>query len=172
MADIPPLFLCCARRRLGRLIGSALVLGLVLSGGLAGAAPLPPQQPADICGAVQSLVWLPPRSLQAIAGMSGSAGHARSWPGRTVVILENVRGPTRQQMAEINALLATSEDGAGVRPGPDELLLVLQDGDPSALCDAAYLCVTGFYVSGDEGGTWTHYDRLSVIERSGDAGCS
>ncbi|MGE5721793.1 MAG: hypothetical protein ACM3YM_04960 [Sphingomonadales bacterium] len=141
----------------------SIALALLCSSGSVVAAPLPPLAPVGVCGRVQSARWLPPRTLPPVPGMSGSAGRQRSWPGRFVVVLDGVRGATNRQKAQINALLTTSSDGAGVSLLPGQLLLVLARDDPASFNRADRLCVTGFAVKGDEGGTWTRYGDLRII---------
>ena len=149
-----------------RMVISAIALALLCSNGSAVAAPLPPFAPVDVCGKVQSARWLPPRTLPPVPGMSGSAGRQRSWLGRFVVILDEVRGATRRQKAQINAMLTTSRDGAEVSLLPGQLLLVLAGDDPALLNQVDNICVTGFVVKGDEGGTWTRYKDLRIVSAS------
>ena len=121
------------------------------------AAPLPPLAPIDVCGTIQLVKWLPRRSLPPVAGMSGSAGRERGWTARFVVVLDNICGVSEPVRARINGLLTTSYDGAGMRPHSGQILLVLGDDSSEQMVQGKGLCVTGFYVSGDEGGTWTHH---------------
>lgn len=151
--------------RFGRISLSAAVLGLLGCAGSAVAAPLPPVPPVDVCGKVRSAKWLPPETRPAVPGMSGSAGRQRSWPGRFVVVLGATRGIVRSRKEQINRLLLTSRDGGGVALRPGQLLLVLPDEDPALLKRSDRICVTGFTVSGDEGGTWTRYEKLRFVGR-------
>ena len=127
------------------------------------AAPLPPLPPLNACGTIESHAWLPPRSAAPVAGMSGSASRERHWPGRFVTVLRDLHGVGGREVARINALLVTSSDGAGIRLGPGQLLLVIADDDPARLAGMKSLCVTGFTVSGDEGGTWTRHTGLKTF---------
>lgn len=148
------------RKRLAAISFVALVLAC--STGPASAAPLPPIDPLDVCGVIRLADWLPPRSLPPVAGMSGSAARQRDWPGQFAVVLDDVRGGNAPDMTQINGLLRTSHDGVGVRLGPGQLLLILAEDDPARLTGMKSLCVSGFVVSGDEGGTWTHHQELTT----------
>ncbi|MFZ2100648.1 MAG: hypothetical protein WAU86_08805, partial [Oricola sp.] len=64
-------------------------------------------------------------------------------------------------------LLTTSSDGVGVALAQGELLLVLPLDDPGYLSDADAICVTGFVIRGDEGGTWTGFETLRIAARKG-----
>ncbi len=146
-----------------RIIVSAIALVLGWCTEPAFAAPLPPLAPVDVCGEVRSARWLPPLTLAQVPGMSGSAGRERRWLGRFVIVLGETRGITRHQKTQINALLTTSSDGHGIDLLPGQLLLVLTADNPALLKRAARICVMGFAVSGDEGGTWTRYRDLRIV---------
>ncbi|ADZ72287.1 hypothetical protein SL003B_3867 [Polymorphum gilvum SL003B-26A1] len=109
--------------------------------------------------------WLAPLTLPGTPGLSGSAGRTRSWPGRAVVLLGAVSGPEYDRREQINRVLATSADGRVLQPGPGQLLLILPMQDPSQIEGAGRLCVTGFSVRGDEGGTWTGYREIELSPR-------
>ena len=147
-----------------RTLASFAALALLVGSGPLSAAPLPPLPPVNICANILSAAWLPPRTAPATPRMSGSAGRERSWPGRFVVIVNNVRGVGPREIARINALLATSPDGgAAAHLRPNLLLLVLASGDRSRLTGMKSLCVQGFTIRGDEGGTWTHHSGLKTF---------
>ena len=151
-----------ARRKAALAALLLAVLALGAPGRPASAAPLPPMAPVDVCGRIRLSEWLPPKTLAAMPGVSGSAGQQRSWPGRFAVVLADIDNP---KASDVSTLLATSEDGAGIALRPGEVLLVLASDDRALLDGAKGLCVTGFAVRGDEGGTWTSYERL-VVDRA------
>lgn len=149
------------KRGRGAWLAGLATLVLVSAPG-ASAAPLPPLEPMDVCGIVRSARWLEPLELPPAAGMSGSAARIRSWPGRHVVVLGEVTGIDPADVGRVNALLSTSRDGAGSVLAPGELLLVLTDSDQSRLSSGMAICVSGFRIRGDEGGTWTFHDDLKA----------
>ena len=152
----------CRLRQVSRPVLALAVLVILAVSTPVAAAPLPPVQPVSACGTVRLVHWLPPKVLPALPGMSGSAGRERRWPSRAVVVLGKVRGITHEQKRQINALLGTSDDGAGVSLRPGQLLLVLAGDDTGIVRPAARICVTDFTVSGDEGGTWTRHGQLRL----------
>ena len=128
-----------------------------LVAGVAGAAPLPPFEPVDVCGTIAAQAWVPARRVPAIAGASGSLGRDREFPAHARVEIEPYRGIDGRTAARINALLGFAQAGAS---GNRRLLLLLPTDDPALLDGRTSLCVVGFRISGDEGGTWTSYARL------------
>lgn len=136
--------------------------GLVQGAVSTRAAPLPPFEPVDLCGAIRSIQWLAPMTLPGDERISGSASRDRTWPGRFAVILGQVTGIDASTRQRINDLLSTGADGKQIPIDPGEVLVVLPHEDPERLRGAAALCVTGFVISGDEGGTWTRYTGLWI----------
>jgi len=127
------------------------------------AAPLPPLPPVDLCGRLVYLDWLPPAFAPAEPGFSGSIAVDRRWPGRTVAILANVCTDDAATVALANQFLQGSSGGAESYLDPGEALLVLPQDAPSGLTPGRTICVTGFAVSGDEGGTWTRFENLMQL---------
>lgn len=151
-----------------RRLAAASAVVTLLSATSAAGAPLPPFEPVDVCGSVGLVAWLEPSYLPPVPGMSGSAGHGRKWPGRFVVVLSEVGGISGAQVGQINGLLRSARDASALSGAPGDLLLVLPHRDPGALRAGVRLCVYGFRISGDEGGTWTDYDSLEIVGRNGD----
>jgi hypothetical protein len=141
-------------RAMSRLV---LIAGLIaLAAGRAGAAPLPPFAPVDVCGAVAAYSWSDRIEMPGQPGFSGSLGHDRVFPARFTVELTDHTGIGSRTAALINGLLSfASPDGR-------RLGLLVDSTDPHLLDHATRICVTGYTISGDEGGTWTHYDGLTV----------
>jgi hypothetical protein len=138
---------------------AGLLVGAVLAAGGGRAAPLPPFAPVDICGAVVSWAWSPPVSVAAVPGASGTLGTERHFPARVRVEVERYTGIDDATAVRINRLLGAAETEA--RPAA-RLLLILPATDPALLAGVGSLCVRGFRVWGDEGGTWTGYQALEL----------
>jgi hypothetical protein len=156
------------RRQLRFLLRCRLAVGAVASivfgiPAPVAAAPLPSVAPVHPCGKVRQVHVLPPKTLPAVPGISGSAGRERHWPSRAVIVLSQVRGITRQQRQQLNVLLSTSSDGGAIELRPGHLLLILTGAEAVALRPSVRICVTGFVVRGDEGGTWTNFGELRVL---------
>lgn len=153
-----------------RRLAPALAVAAILSAAPAKGAPLPAFEPVDLCGSAGVVTWLDPLYLPAVPGMSGSAGHGRKWPGRFVILLHKTSGISAAQVAQINGLLSSAPDAAALSGVPGDLILVLPHRDRGALTAGVRLCVYGFDISGDEGGTWTDYDCLEIVGGNGEPG--
>lgn len=127
------------------------------------AAPIHPFGPLDICGDVAMQSWEPERFVRGKPGFSGSLGRDRTFPARFRVVLQNYRGIDAATAARINGVLSMrpAERGAG----EPRVVLLVPHADARFLANAASLCVEGYHISGDEGGTWTRYRTLSVRRR-------
>ena len=129
---------------------------LLLVGRPTYSAPLPPFDPVDICGEVVSLTWSEAIEVPGKPGFSGSLGHDHAFPARFRVELARYTGIDAGTAALINGMLDF------VNPAGDRLLVLIDSPDRHLLDTAGSLCVTGYTIQGDEGGTWTHYDRLTL----------
>ncbi len=128
------------------------------------ASPLPPLGPADITGTVVEVKWFPRREMKGIAGMSGTAGIDRVFPAHFLVALqpyEGVSGDTATLMTEY------VHPPSGQHPssaGP--LFINIAHDDADLLKTGMKIQVRGYEVRGDEGGTWTKYQDITVISES------
>lgn len=119
------------------------------------AAPLPPHPAVTICGVVVEQSWTPARHEPGRTGFSGSLGRDRTFPAHVRVVLDNYTGIDATVAQRINGLL-----GAPELSGIDRVALILPNDNPDLLRGIHRLCVEGFTIRGDEGGTWTAYLRL------------
>jgi hypothetical protein len=131
-------------------------LALALADSAAFAAPLPPFAPVNICGEIAAHSWSEMIEMPGQPGFSGSLDHDRVFPARFSVELISYTGVRAETVALINGLLSFPN------PTGDRLLLLLDSTNPHLLDGAATLCVSGYTIHGDEGGTWTDYDTLTV----------
>jgi hypothetical protein len=115
--------------------------------------------------ATSSRSWEPERFVPGKPGFSGTLGRDRTLPARFRAVLQNYRGIDAATAGRINGYLSMkpAERGEGV---PPRVVLLLPHADAHFLDGAISLCVEGFHVSGDEGGTWTRYRTLSVTRGS------
>jgi hypothetical protein len=142
------------------------ILATLLVVGHGQAAPLPPFPPVDICGDIVSTSWKPGFELPGKPGFSGSLGHDRAFPARFNVVIEHYSGIDARAAARINGLLSFDAGQAG--GDPSQLLLIIASPDPDLLTRARSLCVYGYTIRGDEGGTWTSH-RTLVVNPKGSA---
>jgi hypothetical protein len=119
------------------------------------AAPLPPFPPVNICGVIFEQSWIPTKFVQGRPGFSGSLGHDRTLPAHFRIILENYTGIDATLAKRINGFLSVTELSEMKR-----VLLLLPTDNPELLRGVRHLCIEGFVIRGDEGGTWTTYRRV------------
>ena len=127
------------------------------------AAPIHPLGPLDICGDVAMQNWEPERFVRGKPGFSGSLGRDRTFPARFRVVLRNYRGVDAALAARINGILSMHPEERGA--GEPRVVLLVTHADARFLEGAASLCVEGYQIRGDEGGTWTYHRTLSVQRR-------
>ncbi len=152
------------RRR--RTLCSALLATLLGVSLPSAAAPLPPAGPVDLCGTIVSAQWRAVQTARGIPGMSGTAGHDRTFPAQFTILLEAVSGADTATARNINLAFGLSDKEAYETPaGPRRVRLGLNHHDPNFLDGATSLCIEGYSVRGDEGGTWTEHRRVSVKRR-------
>ena len=149
-----------------RTIGGA-TLALLLGASVPSlAAPLPPAGPVDLCGTIVSAKWEPARTVRGIPGMSGTAGHDRTFPAQFTILLEAVTGADANTARNINIAFGLYGADARETPaGPQRVRLGLNHDDSHLLDGAVSLCIQGYSVRGDEGGTWTEHKAVSVKRR-------
>lgn len=142
---------------------AGLAAALALPVGTTAAAPLPPFKPVDLCGTIVAQEWQPELRVPALPSASGTLGRDRTWPARFRVVLERYSGIDAATARRLNGHLGFSPaDAGGTAAAPARVLLLLPHDDRRHLDGATALCVEGFWLWGDEGGTWTRYRSLSV----------
>jgi hypothetical protein len=142
-----------SRIKIGLMAAAAVV---IISA--AEAAPLPPFPPVNICGVIVEQSWIPTEFAQGRPGFSGSLGHDRTFPAHVRIILENYTGIDATIAKTINGFLSVTELSEMKR-----VLLLLPTDNPELLRGFHRLCIEGFTIRGDEGGTWTTYRRMVPI---------
>jgi hypothetical protein len=117
------------------------------------AAPIRPVGPVTIEGTIQEIRWYPEKLVKATPGMSGSAGKDRTFPARYVIRLADLhmRGPVQGDISKFE------------RTGGATVMLNHQ-ADDQFLKKGMRIVVFNYRESGDEGGTWTSFDRLDVVQ--------
>lgn len=129
------------------------------------AAPLPPFAPVDITGRIQKICWVAEQQSKGIPGMSGSAGQDRTFPAHFLLKLTDYTGVN----AEIARQMTGYIDGHALgekseKTLPAFILLQINHEDRNVLKKGMTIRVDGYTVKGDEGGAWTSYARLEVLQ--------
>jgi hypothetical protein len=128
------------------------------------AAPLPPFSPVDVTGKITEVKWVPEHKVEALPGMSGSAGHDRVFPAHFLIKLVEYTGVDAARAWQMTRLIDwyalgnRSEDAQ-----PPFILLQINHRDREYLKPGMTIRVTGYAISGDEGGTWTSHDLIDIL---------
>jgi hypothetical protein len=139
-----------------------LQIGILLLAGMIGAAPLPPMKPVTVTGTIVEAKWVAEREVKGSPGMSGSLGHDRKFPAHFIIGLKDLDGVTTEAAARMTGLLGSqSALSQGMKSAP--MVLLLNDDNKDHLKAEKRIRVTNYQVSGDEGGTWTKYDKVEIL---------
>ena len=125
-------------------------------------APLPPVGKTDIDGTIEKATWEPGKKLKAIKGMSGSAGRDRTLPAHFVIVLKSFSGPNVKQAAMMNSFVGAVKSGDTAGTMPARLIVWINSNDPPYLKPGMRIRISGYTVTGDEGGTWSHHDGVQI----------
>ncbi|KAB2888738.1 MAG: hypothetical protein F9K32_15370 [Desulfobulbaceae bacterium] len=140
-----------------------LALGMSLAAAVY-AAPLPPFSPVDITGKISEARWMPEQQVEAIPGMSGSAGHDRVFPAHFLIKLVGYTGIDAATAWQMTRLVDRYALGSGSEQTPPPFILLRIDHpDRENFRPGMTIRVTGYAISGDEGGTWTSHDRVDIL---------
>jgi hypothetical protein len=128
------------------------------------AAPLRPVGPIDVTGLVSEIIWVPEQKIKGHPGMSGSAGHDRINAAHFLVTLLNYEGVTTETAVLMTRYLNwTALKGYEPLNSPSFILLKINHSDKNALKKGLKIRVMGYEVRGDEGGTWTSYKSVEIL---------
>ena len=130
------------------------------------AAPIRPIGPVDVNGTVSDLKWNPEKVIKGIPGMSGSAGHDRIMPAHFIVTLRDFNGVDSGTAAAMTSYIDWSVfKDKGRNFIPPFVVLMINHKDQNYLNKGMKIKVSGYTVRGDEGGTWTHFSRIDIINQ-------
>ena len=150
--------ICC------RLFLVVLIIFVITSQGIG--APVRPFGPADVAGIIGDLHWYPEKKEKTIRGMSGSAGVDRTMPAHFLLTLRVVEGVDSQTAVAMtryfDSLAFKSEEKNFI---PTFVVLKINHSDKNYLKKGMKIKVFGYTIRGDEGGTWTYYSRIDIIDK-------
>jgi hypothetical protein len=127
------------------------------------AAPIRPIGPIDVSGKISQIKWFPEEKVKGIPGMSGSAGHDRIRLAHFLVTLTDYDGVNAETARTMTRYLDwTALKGEKQRDKPSFILLKINHNDKAYLRQGMKIRVIGYEVRGDEGGTWTYYDKVEI----------
>lgn len=127
-------------------------------------APLPELGKVDIKGTVARTQWTPAKKIAGIPGLSGSAGRDRTIPAHHLAVLKPYAGPDAEQARRMNAYLGAKIPSGKDRGRPPARLLVrIESEDPGLLKTGMKITLTGYTLSGDEGGVWSRFETIRRV---------
>ena len=129
------------------------------------AAPLRPLGPFDITGRISEATWVPQEFRRGKPGWSGSLGHDQTIPAHFLLKLTDYSGIPAEKAITITRYISFQAYGGENPSGlPPFVILKINSTDQTFLKKGMKIQVTGYSVRGDEGGTWTSYSRIKIIQ--------
>ncbi|NTW83736.1 MAG: hypothetical protein HGB36_10290 [Chlorobiaceae bacterium] len=146
-----------------KLITAAILLLIVLSSGLSGAAPIPQVGPMLIEGVIDRISWNADRFVKGSGmynngkwhPMSGSLGHDRTIPAHYRILLKKTRVESHE----------TAVASRSFKSGSDITLVINHPANDGFLMKGMRIKVYDYTVRGDEGGDWYSFSRITVSGR-------
>lgn len=126
--------------------------------------PLPPADKYDITGIIHEINWYPKKFIRGIPGMSGSAGKDRIMPAHYIIKLINYEGINHDDAIRITKYIKW--DAYNEHDQPPFIILKINHRDKNYLKKGMKIKVKGYTVRGDEGGTYTYYENIKILEFS------
>ena len=129
-------------------------------------APIIPIGPIEVSGLVSEIEWVPEKKVKGIPGMSGSAGRDRVMPAHFFIKLTEFERVDPNTAITITRYLSWPAQPVEEKAEkPSFMLLKIDHNDKSYLEKGMKIRVSGYTVRGDEGGTWTSYNHIDILER-------
>jgi hypothetical protein len=129
-------------------------------------ASVRPLGPVDVSGTASEVRWVPEKKLKGIPGMSGSAGMDRTVEAHFLVTLTDFEGVDSKTATAMTRYLDRSamRDHRGEQK-PSFILLKINHNDKDYLRKGMNIKVSGYTVRGDEGGTWSYYRKVDILNQ-------
>ncbi len=129
------------------------------------AFPIRPVGPVDVTGKVSEITWVPEQKIKGHPEMSGSAGHDRLRPAHFLVHLTDYDGVTIETAVTMTRYIDQAAlKSKGPKDRPSFILLKINHNDQNYLKQGLKIRVVGYTVRGDEGGTWTSYKAIEILD--------
>lgn len=144
----------------------AIFLFLLFHTTLSHAAPIIPLGPVTVSGTIQTAIWMPEKTIKGIPGMSGSLGHDRVIPAHFMITLNPYQGVDAKTAATMIRYVdwPAAESLRADQPPPFVKIRINSD-NKNEFQPGSTIEVTEYTVNGDEGGTWTHYSSINIINK-------
>ncbi len=134
---------------------SALVVFLAVTTG-SFASPMIPYGPMTIEGTIQEITWVPEKSEKGEPGMSGSLGIDRTFPACYIIILTNT--------VIDNSKIKDDPYRLSYKSGEMLRVSIRHKKNDGFLKKGMRIRVVDYEVNGDEGGVWSSFDRVEIVQ--------
>jgi DNA-binding NarL/FixJ family response regulator len=98
-----------------------------------------------------------------IPGASGTLGIDRIIGAHFLVVLRDYSGPDEKTLEAMSRVFSVTFPGSQPPAGVRVIHLKLNSDNPNLIREGMKIRVTGYTVNGDEGDTWTRYDKLKIL---------
>ena len=130
-----------------------MTAGQILFASFSVASPIIPQAGITIEGCIDEILWIPDKHLEGESGMSGSAGIARVVPAHYAIRL-------------IDTTISSREYGATpLKSGEAAEIKINHPKKDGYLKKGMNIRVIDYLVMGDEGGVWTSFARIEMLDK-------
>jgi hypothetical protein len=158
--------------RKGDFMKAIVSCGLILVGvigyvrGRTLAAPLPRFAPVAVEGTIGEIHWVPETRRPGKPGFSGTLGKDRTFPAHFDVELVNYHGPDARTVRSISGFIGHSVKSPSDEDSlPKSVWLRINEPNEKAFVKGMRIRVPAYHVSGDEGGTWSHHDKVIILDK-------
>jgi hypothetical protein len=98
--------------------------------------------------------------------MSGAARMDRTVPAHFLIALEPFEGVDPKTAWQMSSYLDESLMRAGAPAEPSKrILLQIDHADKDFLKNGMKITVKAYKIAGDEGGTWTYFTEIKILQR-------
>lgn len=123
-----------------------------------------PEEKHDIDGVISEVKWYPSKFIRGIPGMSGSAGQDRIMPEHYIIKLINYEGISSEDALRITRYIKWDAFNDNENKKTAFILLKLNHKKKYYLKKGMKIKVLGYTVRGDEGGTYTYYEKIEILD--------
>lgn len=123
-----------------------------------------PEEKHDIEGIISEIKWYPSKFIRGIPGMSGSAGQDRIMPAHYIIKLINYEGINSKDALRITKYIMWDAFIDKENNKLPFVLLKINHKSKYYLKKGMRIRVTRYTVRGDEGGTYTYYESIEILD--------
>lgn len=118
----------------------------------------------DVTGMVAEMTWVPEQKVKGRPGFSGSLCCDRIRPAHFLVKLIDYEGVTSETAIRMTELINWEAlEGMKQKASYSFVLIKISHNDGEFIKKGMKIKISGYTVSGDEGGTWTEYNKLEIL---------